>query len=216
MHKLQRRNAPACLANHQHRRDNWSNVTPGEKAAIWTELEAMQGPRCGYCEADTSNGQKHIEHFRQKALDPTVTFLWSNLFGSCNREDSCGKHKDNRCGAYTPADLIKPDVDDPECFFVFVSDGTIAVRHGLSVQDRHRATETLRIFNLDARHGPLRRMRQQAAAGYLQTGEELCALSAEYPLEEWQPLLDSELAATVHLPFTTAIKHVLTRQSSTP
>jgi uncharacterized protein (TIGR02646 family) len=212
MHKLQRGNAPTCLGNYRHGTNNWSEVTPAEKASIWTELEAMQGPLCGYCEADISNGQKHIEHFRQKGRDPTVTFLWANLFGSCNRDDSCGKHKD-RCGDYNPADLIKPDVDDPESFFVFVSDGTIAVRKGLSQQDTRRANETLRIFNLDAQHGPLRRMRQQAAAGYLQTGEELFSLASEYPPEEWQPLLDEELAATAHLPFATAIKHALTRQN---
>lgn len=211
MHKLQRGNAPACLAHYRHGRDNWGDVTPGEKATIWTELEAMQGQRCGYCEADISNGQKHIEHFHQKGRDASVTFLWSNLFGSCNREDSCGKHKD-RCAVYPPANLIKPDVDDPEHFFVFVSDGTIAIRQGLSDPDRHRATETLRIFNLDAQHGPLRRMRQQAATGYLQTAEEFLTLAAEYLPEEWQPLLDSEMAATAHLPFATAIKHVLTRQ----
>ena len=212
MHKLQRGMAPACLANYQHGRDNWGDVTPGDKGIIWAELDAMQGQRCGYCEADISNGQKHIEHFRQKSRDATATFLWSNLFGSCNREDSCGRRKD-RCGAYNSADLIKPDVDDPDYFFVFVSDGTIAVRQDLNLQDQHRATETLRIFNLDAQHGPLRRMRQQAAAGYLQTGEVLSALAAEYPQEEWQPLLDCDLAATAHLPFSTAIRHVLTRQS---
>lgn len=212
MHKLQRGNAPACLANYRHGRDNWGDVQPSEKATIWAELEAMQGKRCGYCEADISNNQKHIEHFRQKGRDATVTFLWSNLFGSCNREDSCGKHKD-RCATYPPADLIKPDVDDPEHFFVFVSDGTIAVRHGLSDPDRHRATETLRIFNLDAQHGPLRRMRQQAAAGYRQTAEEFAVLAAEYPPEEWQPLLDSEVATPADLPFATAIKHALMRQN---
>jgi len=212
MHKLQRGNAPVCLGKYQHGRDNWSAVTPDEKASMWTALEAMQGQRCGYCEADISHSQKHIEHFRQKGRDPTVTFLWSNLFGSCNREDSCGRHKD-QCGTYNPADLIKPDADHPENFFVFVSDGTIAVRQDLSLQDQHRATETLRIFNLNAKHGPLRRMRQQAVAGYIQTGEELCALAAEYPPEDWQSLLDSELNATAHLPFATAIKHVLTRQN---
>lgn len=212
MHKLQRGKAPACLAKYQHGRDNWSAVTSDDKAEIWTELEAMQGQRCGYCEADISHSSKHIEHFRQKGRDATVTFLWPNLFGSCNREDSCGKHKDG-CGVYPPADLIKPDVDDPEHFFIFVSDGTIAVRAQLSDLDRNRAIETLRIFNLDAQHGPLRRMRQQAAAGYLQTSEELCALAAEYPPEEWQPLLVNELAITAQLPFATAIKHVLTRQN---
>jgi uncharacterized protein (TIGR02646 family) len=212
MHKLQRGNAPTCLSNYRHGKNNWSEVTPTEKASIWNALEAMQGTLCGYCEADISNGQKHIEHFQQKSRAPAVTFLWSNLFGSCNRDDSCGKHKD-RCATYNPTDLIKPDVDDPESFFVFVSDGTIAVRKGLSQQDTRRANETLRIFNLDAQHGPLRRMRQQAAAGYLQTGEVLLSLASEYPPEEWQPLLDGELAATAHLPFATTIKHTLSRQS---
>lgn len=213
MHKLQRGNAPACLTRFRHGRDNWDAVTSNDKVEIWTELDAMQGPRCAYCEGDISHGHgKHIEHFRQKGRDPTVTFAWSNLFGSCNRSDSCGKHKDD-CGIYDPVALLKPDVDDPERFFIFVNDGTIAVRSGLSAAERHRATETLRIFNLDAQHGPLRRMRQQAAAGYIQTCEELVALAAEYPPEEWQPLLDNELITTAHLPFATAIKHVLTRQS---
>lgn len=212
MHKLQRGQVPACLANYQHGQNNWSDVSSAEKSTIWIELEAMQGQRCAYCEADISHAQKHIEHFRQKGRDATVTFLWSNLFGSCNREDSCGKYKD-KCDVYSPTDLIKPDVDDPEHFFIFVSDGTIAVRAQLSAADQHRATETLRIFNLDALNGPLRRMRQQAAVGYIQTSEELCALAVEYAQEEWQPLLDSELSATALLPFSTAIKHVLTQQS---
>lgn len=212
MHKLNRGIAPTCLAAYQHGRDNWNAVTSMEKSTIWTMLEMMQAKRCGYCEADISDGHKHIEHFRQKGRDPTTTFLWSNLFGSCNREGSCGKHKDN-CDTYNPADLIKPDVDDPEHFFVFVSDGTIAVRQNLSAHDQHRANETLRIFNLDAKHGPLRRMRQQAAAGYIQMSEEFCALADEYPDDEWRPLLDLELISIINFPFFTAIKHVLTRQS---
>jgi uncharacterized protein (TIGR02646 family) len=212
MHRLNRGVAPTCLANYQHGRNNWSDVTPIDKANIWIELDAMQVHRCAYCEAEIVLGQKHIEHFRQKGRDPTVTFLWSNLFGSCNREESCGKYKDG-CGTYNPADLIKPDVEDPEHFFIFVSDGTIAVRQNLSAHDRHRANETLRIFNLDAKYGPLRRMRQQAAAGYLQTSEEFCALAAEYPEDEWRPLLDQEIRSVIDLPFFTAIKHVLTQQN---
>jgi uncharacterized protein (TIGR02646 family) len=215
MHELQRNPvAPTCLNKYQHGRDQWSMQSPtyDERQEIWNQLNAMQGHRCAYCEADISNGQKHIEHFRQKGRDATVTFLWSNLFGSCNRKDSCGKHKDG-CGDYNPSDLIKPDVDDPEHFFVFVPDGTIAIRQGLSKADKHRATETLRIFNLDAQHGPLRRMRQQAAVGYQQTVEEILALAADYPPEEWQPLLDSEVATTADLPFATAIKHALMRQN---
>jgi uncharacterized protein (TIGR02646 family) len=196
------------LAQYQHGRDDWSQVSLTDKTAIWRELDNMQGARCAYCEADISNTGKHLEHFQQRSRFPQGTFDWSNLFGSCNREQSCGKHKD-RCGPYNPADIVKPDVDDPERFFVFVSDGTIAVRQGLSPQDQHRARETLRIFNLDDQHGPLRWMRQRAAAGYSQITE---TLATELEPSEWLSYQQTELAATSHLPFATAIKHVLLRQ----
>ncbi|GHU03948.1 hypothetical protein FACS1894158_03340 [Betaproteobacteria bacterium] len=212
MHKLQRGAAPTCLAHYQHGRDDWSQVSSADKAAIWRELDDMQGKRCAYCEADISNtNNKHIEHFRQRGRFPQGTFDWSNLFGSCSREESCGKHKD-QCGAYNPADIVKPDVDDPEQFFVFVSDGAIAIRQGLSPQDQHRASETLRVFNLNDQNGPLRWMRHRAVAGYTQTAEELHEWAAVLDQTEWLSYLQSELTATSHLPFATAIKHVLLSQ----
>lgn len=212
MHKLYRGTAPTCLSSYRHGIQNWNDVSDTDKGLIWNNLDTMQGNRCAYCEADLSNGNKHIEHFVQRSRNQSLTFDWSNLFGSCNREDSCGKHKD-KCGLYNPAHLIKPDIDDPEDFFVFVQDGTISIRKDLSLDNKHRASETLRIFNLDATSGPLRRMRQQAAAGYIQTAEEIYALAAEWPEEEWLPLLEEEINNTANLAFATAIKHTLTRQS---
>lgn len=141
MHKLQRGVAPACLARYKHGRDQWSRDVPtvGERTDIWNKLEQMQGARCAYCEAGIITGPRHIEHFRQRDRYPQGTFDWTNLFGSCDRGESCGKHKD-KCG-YTPVDLIKPDVDEPDDYFVFVSDGTIAPRAGLkccAATTRHR------------------------------------------------------------------------------
>ena len=207
MHKLQRGAAPACLVRYQHGRDNWSAVSRDDKVEIWRELELMQGARCAYCEADIITSPRHIEHFRQRGRYPQGTFEWANLFGSCNRGESCGKHKD-KCD-YTPADLIKPDVDEPDDYFVFVSDGTIVPRADLSPAQQQRATETLRIFNIDAKNGALRHMRRSAATGYLQTADELRELAEHYPESDWLPLLHSELAATAHLPFATAIRHTL-------
>ncbi len=209
MHKLQRDVAPACLARYKHGRNQWSHNVPtvDERTDIWNKLEQMQGARCAYCEADIVTGPRHIEHFRQRSRYPQGTFEWANLFGSCNRGESCGKHKD-KCG-YTPEDLLKPDVDDPDDYLVFVSDGTIAPRAGLSLAQLQRATETLRVLNLDAQNGALRHMRRSAAAGYLQTAEELRELAEHYPESDWLPLLHSELAATAHLPFVTAIHHAL-------
>lgn len=211
MHKLERPDGPDCLQRYEHGRNQWEQVTAEERAEIWEKLDAMQGRRCAYCEAEISEGKRHIEHFRQKAAHryPQGTFEWTNLFGSCDREESCGKHKDG-CGTYHPADLIKPDVEDPEYFLLFISDGTIAVRAGLSEPERRRAEETLRVFNLDAKHGPLRSIRKKEVYGYLQTFEEY-ALMTESP-EELQDALEREVAATAHLPFATAIKHTLLRQ----
>ncbi len=213
MHKLQRGSAPACLSHYQHGRDNWDVVCPNDKAKIWQALEAMQSQRCAYCEAAIAEGNRQIEHFVQKARDPRVTFKWDNLFGSCKRNDSCGNHKDHRAAPYNPADLLKPDLDDPDHYFVFVADGTIQIRADLNDADRQRASETLRIFNLDAEHGALRRMRYTAAIGYVQIAEELWSLCDEFSEDEWQQLLDDELAATAHLPFVTVIRHTLCRMS---
>lgn len=213
MHKLRRGAAPACLSHYQHGRDNWGAVCRDDKAEIWQALEVMQSQRCAYCEAAIAEGNRHIEHFVQKGRDPRVTFKWDNLFGSCNREDSCGKYKDHRAGAYNPADLLKPDAVDPDHYLVFVADGTIQLRAGLNDADRQRASETLRVFNLDAQHGALRHMRQRETAGYVPIAEELWALFDELSEDEWQQLLDDELAATAHLPFVSAIRHTLCRMS---
>jgi len=208
MHKLHRGDAPKCLAKYRHGLNNWGHLTHEDRTEIWQELDAMQGQRCAYCEDDISKGGKHIEHFRQKNRDPTKTFDWRNLFGSCTRENSCGKHKD-RPSTYDPNDLIKPDEEDPEHYFLFVSDGTIAIRETLNSEERRRALATLRIFNLDSQHGPLRRMRQQAVQSYIQQAEEFQQMDTEYSKDEWMPLLQIELEAIRHLPFATAIKHAL-------
>lgn len=214
MHKLQRPIAPTCLAGYRHGLNNWSDVSGEQRSEIWQQLDLMQHARCAYCECTiaTSPGKRnaHIEHFRQKdaARYPQGTFEWRNLFGSCDRQESCGKYKDG-LPVYPHQSLIKMDDEDPDTFFIFVSDGTIALRHGLTEPQQHRANETLRIFNLDADNGPLRQMRVSALQGYIQTAEEFAEFASNYELEEWLPLWEEELAAIADLPFVTAIKHTM-------
>jgi len=208
MHQLQRGQAPICLKNFKHGANNWDDVTHSDKTAIWSALEGMQGRRCAYCEGPISEGNRHIEHFHQKGRDPTLTFAWDNLFGSCNRKESCGKHKD-RCAPYPPTIPIKPDIEDPERYLVFSPDGSISPRKNISATEQHRATQTIRLFNLDQ---PLQQTRRREIAGYIQTAEAFAEMAQHFPENEWMPLLQQEIAATAHLPYATAIKHVLTRQ----
>lgn len=211
MRQLNRGRAPSCLATFKHGANNWGDVTSDQKKEIWKGLDAMQGQRCAYCEADISSADKHIEHFVQKGRDVTQTFVWGNLFGSCCREDSCGKHKDAKARPYSDADLIKPDVEDPEQFLVFEPLGGVRPRQGLGQADAKKASETIRIFNLD---GVLSAIRRREVAGYVQTAEEIASFFELDPALGQQALQD-ELTATSHLPFATAIKHVLSNQSAT-
>jgi len=209
MHKLNRPIPPDCLNQYQHGRHNWSNVTPEHKSEIWLKLDEMQQHRCAYCEIVIKTAREdcnsHIEHFRQCNRYPQGTFEWTNLFGSCNRQDSCGKYKD-RLPVYNFHYLIKMDDEDPETFLVFLPDGNVAPIEGLTDNNKKRAEETIRIFNLN---GSLRQIRETAIKGYIQTAEELVALAAEFDEEDWLPLLQDELEEIKDLPFTTAIKHIL-------
>lgn len=215
MHKLHRGASPGCLNKYRHGRDKWDTVLPDDKLYIWHHLEIMQGQRCAYCEAGISDKNRHIDHFRQKAGHryPQGTFQWDNLFGSCNRPDNCGKHKD-KCGDYDYRDVIKPDIEDPEKFFLFVSDGTIKTRSELNAHDTHRASETLRILNLNANNGSLRHMRKRAVTGYLLAADEIQRIAKAFPQADWQAFLRAEIEATAHLPFATAIKHLLSPDPS--
>lgn len=208
MRKLQRGPAPACLSLYRHGLHNWKALTADNRQEIWVSLEAMQQQRCAYCEGELRIGKRHIEHFRQRDRDTRLTFIWSNLFGSCNQNDSCGKYKDE-LPPYDPASLIKPDDEDPEHFFLFVSDGSIAAREALSIKEKQRASETIRIFNLN---GVLRARRHIAVLGHLSQAKEVQDLvdSGDFTLEQGIEFLKDELAATAHLEFSTAIRHVLT------
>lgn len=208
MHKLNRPNAPACLNNYQQGANTWCDVTGTDKNEIWQQLDAMQGKRCAYCEDALQEGNRHIDHFEQRSRKPALTFSWTNLFGSCNKQDSCGIYKDRQ--HYRPSDIIKPDVDDPEDYLRFLSDGRIVPREGLTPGALKKAKETLRVFNLDHDRGPLRAMRKKHVAGYIQTAEELAEFAQNFEECEWRPLLDEQLQAVESLPFATAIKHVLT------
>ena len=163
-----------------------------------------------YCEVAISSDNRHIEHFRQRNRHPQSTFEWNNLFGSCDRKSTCGNHKD-KCGDYDHGVLIKPDVENPDDFLVFTPDGTVSPRADLTEAQRHRATETIRIFNLNGPKDALRQIRQREVSGYVQTAEVFAAMAAEFSEHEWLPLLQEEVINTAHLPFATAIRHTLTR-----
>ncbi|GKW48596.1 retron Ec78 anti-phage system effector HNH endonuclease PtuB [Halomonas sp. NCCP-2165] len=207
MHKLVRPEAPKCLSRFRHGRDNWRrDVSFDDKREIWEKLEAMQGHRCAYCEDKLPEDRRHIEHFRQQSSHPQGAFQWDNLFGSCEKQESCGRRKDRT--TYRDGDILKPDVDDPDDYLQFLADGRIVPRNDLSAREHHRAEETLRVFNLDHERGALRQMRRSAVQGYLGTVEDLQEC-AELDEDLYFEYLHEELEAIAGQPFETAIRHLL-------
>ena len=213
MHRLYRDSkAPRCLSRYRHGVAVWTINSPNnaERAEIWDKLHAMQGLRCAYCERAIQAGAREIEHFRQRRSHPQGTFEWNNLFGACREQGTCGDHKD-KSGSYDPAVLIKPDEEDPDDFLVFAPDGSVSQRAKLATSRSHRAAETIRIMNLNGVKGALRFERRREVIGYVQTAESFAELASQFSEDEWLPLLQEEIKKTAHLPFATAIRHVLTR-----
>lgn len=200
--------APACLARFHHGQHHWDDVNGADKEEIRACLQHVQGRRCAYCEGDIDSLGQHIEHFRRKRDHPALTFDWGNLFWSCDQTDSCGHYKDRGAGPYNVVDLIDPCCDDPDAFFRFRADGTISIRPGLTQDQERRAIETLRVFGLNPQWGRLRNMRKQAVAGYVNDATE--AIDAGLGPNELAEYFVQELQVSATLPFSTAIRHVLT------
>ncbi|WP_048797604.1 retron Ec78 anti-phage system effector HNH endonuclease PtuB [Hafnia paralvei] len=209
MHKLSRCASPATLSNYDYRVHKWDEyiLDVNNKNDVWDGLFLMQGHRCAYCECELLTYYKgHVEHFVQKGRFPQYTFDWSNLFGSCRRSDGCGFYKDNQ--PYQQGDILKVDEDDPDDFFDFLVDGSIVIKPNLTPQNEHRARETLRVFNLDAEHGALRQQRATARKLYCNLIDELNDYYEKYGADEnFEELLNENLAAIDGVPFQTAIRH---------
>lgn len=222
MKLLQRPTSPVCLSNYQHGEHNWDDVSPNDKLTIWRSLDDMQRSLCAYCECQLIDGQKEVEHFRQKASGrfPHLTFAWSNLFASCKapkgnktskKHNRCGQYKDNKAGTYDDNDLLKPDEDDFSQYCVFdPNSGKYAVRDkDLTELEVKRADETLRVFNLNGDSALVNRRKVAAQQILHEVREVYYELSTD---EELQDYFEEELAKGLqkaqNVEFQTALEHI--------
>lgn len=220
MHKLDRLSVtpPNCLSEYDYHRQSWDDLDGECKSQVRFALVRMQGipgvtiedsneygVRCAYCEGAIYH-EGHIEHFRRKNPRhfPGLTFEWTNLFLSCGDEQHCGHYKDRQSApSYSSDDLIKPDEHDPELYLYFHSLGEVRVREGLQDADKHRASETIRVFGLN--NGSLPYSRKKAVFPYIKDLDEI----ASWDLAEREMYLQEEINKTRWEPYSTTIKHFL-------
>lgn len=229
MHKLNRNavTEPSCLTVYNYQTQTWNDIEPVCKRQVRLALQRMQGQqidsddaddeaehilglRCAYCEGQIFYGG-HIEHFRRKnpAHFPQLTFAWSNLFLVCGSNDHCGHYKDHKGVPYDPDDLIKPDEHDPDDYFYFHYSGKVRVRNraGITDDDRWRAKETIRVFNLDS--GALAGARARALKAYKERSPNIIEELMAFEPDEREVFIQQEIEATRWDPFSTTIRHFL-------
>jgi uncharacterized protein (TIGR02646 family) len=215
MHKLDRNAVPVpgCLQQNLVGR-SFSTLHSPEKTEIRNTLLTIQKQRCAYCErrTGTERDDGHIEHFKDQAHHGHLTLDWTNLFWSCTDEKTCGKHKD-KCNRpvgtgsqalFDIGDLIAPDVDDPHDYLLFVVDGTVRPKNGLSAAHERRALETIRVFQLS--DSPfLRKSREDAVRPYIGAVDALLAAGKDILLE----YIRTEAARIHEAPFFSVIHQYL-------
>jgi len=209
------RNAePVCLVVMKRKYSGWGDVTFSDKQEIWLSLDEMQNNYCAFCEMTLKGMRKHIEHFISRCRKNVLTFEWTNLFGSCDNSEHCGRYKDIIISDYDENNLIKPDENDPRNFLSFSPEGDISVKLGLSEENELKATETIRVFGLDA--PDLVAARRTILSGYNQIAKEyveLVDLAISEGGENIKVLVDeiyAEYSITIlDQPFSTALSQLL-------
>jgi uncharacterized protein (TIGR02646 family) len=196
------------LDNYQHGVNKFNEVTKVDRLEIWQQFDLMQMGFCAYCECVLA--EKHIEHFKNKDTYKRDTFKWNNLFGSCDDSNRCGHYKDSRkAKPYDIVNILKPDVDDATDYFIFLTNGKVVVKEGLTVNQHRRASETIRVFNLNGDTSLVNR-RKTAFKNIKINIDTLYEMVDDFedPLD-WDLLLESEIddLKSNKVEFQTAMEH---------
>jgi uncharacterized protein (TIGR02646 family) len=232
MHLLDRSSVPApvCLTGYDYRVQTWDDIDRSCKRQVRLSIQRIQGQqiasedaddeaefiiglRCAYCEGPIRHGG-HLEHFRRKNRShpngyPELTFTWENLFLACDSKEHCGHYKDRKdAPLYDPDELIKPDIHDPDACLYFHSTGAVMVRNthpGMTDEERRRASETVRVFNLDC--GTLQGARFRAIKTYRDKTPGILEFLMECEVADREVFMRDEIEATRWEPYATTIKH---------
>ena len=84
-------------------------------------IAAMSHRKCAYCETSINAPRGGpVDHFKPKALFPSLAYDWTNYFLSCPGCNGAKGDKWPKSGGY-----IRPDRGDPSRHFIFAEDGTV-------------------------------------------------------------------------------------------
>ena len=158
MHLVKRGTEPKTLADTRNKyTPRWVahyEETTGTKPSDskWTSFhedvkETFRG-LCGYCE---TRAKGEIDHFKPKALYPSLVYIWENWVFSCHDCNHAKGSKFPEVGYVDPCGLVE-DLG-PEGYFTFDTITWFVVpREGLSDRQRHRAQVMINDLRLNDWH----------------------------------------------------------------
>ena len=203
---------PNCLSKYKYGMDAWGKLSKNtdDYNEIWDSLLPLQKNLCAYCECILNT--KHVEHFFQRNTPgyEHLTFIWENLFGSCCHKERCGKYKDNKFKG-SLEEIIKPDIDDPHEYFIFISTGMIVIKEDLNNTKKEKAEQTLLAFNLN-RDITLIGSRRRAILSYKPIADEIYkCFESELSNEDFiyfNELINEQIDTIKDQEYSSALKHL--------
>jgi uncharacterized protein (TIGR02646 family) len=190
--------APEMLSK-LHGRPFFPEVWKNDKR-VKDALDDWSHGKCAYCETGiNARRSQHVEHFKPKALFPSLVYDWRNYFLAC---DGCNGAKLDKWPE--AGDYVRPDEGRPEALFAFNEQGGITAAP--AAIDAQRTVED---FQLD-RSG-LRRFRRVAIQKELKMlhGVIESSLPMEEKRQQAQSIVKEAEAPTV--PYSQALGQNLRR-----
>jgi uncharacterized protein (TIGR02646 family) len=171
----------------------WKEILTGERAGEWATrvakaalrepLLALSHGKCAFCESRLGkDAYAQIEHYVSRKVDPDGAFKWGNLLPVCQICNTSKGHTDHG------GELLKPGQENPEPFFWIGPEGDIEPHPGQDELGKRRASETIRLCNLQ--RGGLRESRYAVATAvkrWLQRASQLDGLDEDIQ-HEWRDL----------------------------
>lgn len=154
--------APECLQDAEVKGWDWNTFrSNNHDAYLSVRRQVLEDQRneCAYTGLWIGEGttQKvHIDHFRKKAIYPEKTFCWDNLFAAAKDLDYGSDYKDKRIhGPKTNAESQYQTFWSPlhanlSNTFWYRQDGMMEPVPELEGNDREKALQTIKIYNLNA------------------------------------------------------------------
>lgn len=113
---------PVFLKKYRKKGASWKQISQSDKEVLRSELKKLQNSCCAYCETPLKHrASAHIDHFKPKSQFPELTYEWENLFLSCIAPNNsfCAMYKDDKMNPYKNLEILKPDADNPNDYFIY-------------------------------------------------------------------------------------------------